>query len=124
MENPGVSRRSTREVRFSGPAFRIVVASLGLEFDCGADQSLLAAMIASGKRALDVGCRSGGCGVCRVHVTRGRYRTGFMNRSIITQADEASGLLLACRTFPASDMAIEPRQIGRQAPSYDESLAA
>lgn len=77
-------------------------------FACRSDQNLLAAMIAAGRTGIKVGCRSGGCGVCRVHVTHGSYSSQKMTRSRISEADEASGVVLACRIMPLGDLAVTP----------------
>lgn len=124
MEGKGKSIISKGDSDMSGITYRIVIASLGCEFPCRADQSVLAAMVAAGKHSLPVGCRSGGCGVCRIQVTDGRFRTGFMNRSIVTVAEEQSGLLLACRTFPQSDMRLEPRPVEQRATAPRTDMAA
>jgi len=124
MESQGKSTDPKEGADVLGAAYRIVIASLGVEFTCHADQSLLAAMIASGKRPLAVGCRSGGCGVCRIEVIEGQYRTGFMNRSVITAVDEAASVLLACRTFPASDMEIEARPLKQRMVMTRSEMAA
>lgn len=114
METQGKSTDPKVATGASAASYRVVISSLGTEFHCRADQSILAAMIATGKRPLAVGCRSGGCGVCRIEVIEGQYRTGFMSRSVITAADEASGLILACRTFPVGDMVIEPKLLKKR----------
>lgn len=88
--------------------FSIEIAGSDVRFPCRADQSLLAAMMAAGHRALAVGCRSGGCGVCRVRILSGRFTTGHMNRAVVSIADELAGSLLSCRTFPRSDIRLEP----------------
>ncbi|PNQ04501.1 2Fe-2S iron-sulfur cluster binding domain-containing protein [Sphingobium sp. SA916] len=80
----------------------------GVRFPCRADQSLLAAMIATGRKALAVGCRSGGCGVCRIRIQAGRCSTGHMNRAVVSAADEQSGIVLACRAYPSSDICAVP----------------
>ncbi|AJR23848.1 MULTISPECIES: 2Fe-2S iron-sulfur cluster binding domain-containing protein [Sphingobium] len=80
----------------------------GVRFPCRADQSLLAAMIASGRKALAVGCRSGGCGVCRIRIQAGRCSTGHMNRAVVSAADEQAGIVLACRAYPSSDIRAVP----------------
>ena len=76
------------------------------EFRAGRDRSLLASMIASGKHWLSIGCRGGGCGVCRIKVIAGQFETLPMNRARVSVEDEASGFALACRVFPQSDMRI------------------
>lgn len=92
-----------------GPALHAVeIANSGVRFLCRADQSLLAAMIDAGHRALTVGCRSGGCGVCRVRILSGGVVTGHMNRAIVSRADEEAGVLLSCRAYPRSDISLEP----------------
>ena len=82
------------------------------QFCAFAGRSLLASMLEQGLAWLDVGCRSGGCGVCRVRVLDGVYDSMRMSRSRISEADEVSGIVLACRIFPRSDMRIERLPLG------------
>lgn len=124
MEGQDTSAHPGSEPQASGAPFRIVVASLDCEFSCRSDQSLLAAMMAAGERSLTVGCRSGGCGVCRIEVSCGHFRTGFMNRSVVSLADQESNVVLACRTYPLSDMVIEPRPLEQRGASITTGLAA
>lgn len=64
-----------------------------------------------------VGCRQGGCGACRVKVTKGDYTTAKMSRAHVTEAEQAQGYALACRIYPQSDMEIESAFLGpRRAP--------
>ena len=77
-------------------------------FTCRQGQSLLTAMIACGRTGIKVGCRNGGCGVCRVRVLSGNYASEKMTRSRISEADEAQGIVLACRILPDSDLTFEP----------------
>lgn len=75
-------------------------------FQCPADVNLLRAMEQSGLRLIPVGCRGGGCGICKVRVLSGRYRTGPMSRSRVTPTERVTGFALSCRTFPVSEMSI------------------
>ena len=77
-------------------------------FACRAGQTLLTAMIAAGRSGIKVGCRNGGCGVCRVRITAGSYASQKMTRSRISEEDEANGIVLACRIIPASNLTFEP----------------
>ncbi len=87
--------------------FRIVLADSGAEFVCAADQNVLNAMERLGRRGIPVGCRGGGCGICRVQVLAGgRYRTLKMSRAQISAADEASGICLACKLIPEGDLTL------------------
>ena len=70
-------------------------------------QSALDAMVGQ-PAALEVGCRSGGCGVCRVEVLRGDYECGLMSADQISADCRARGVVLACRVFPNSDLHLRP----------------
>jgi len=72
------------------------------------DQTVLQSMIQAGQSAIAVGCRGGGCGVCRIQVLSGTYRAAPMNRSRISQDDETNGIVLACRIIAESNLTINP----------------
>lgn len=55
---------------------------------------------------LPVGCRRGGCGVCRVQVLGGDYRSDPMSRAHVSIDDEAAGLVLACCIYALSDLSL------------------
>lgn len=86
--------------------FRITVEGGDAPFPCPAQERVLLAMERQGRRCLPVGCRGGGCGVCRVRVTSGRYRTGRMSRAHVSAGDEAAGFALACQLVPKSDLSL------------------
>ena len=65
-------------------------------------------------RPVKVGCRNGGCGVCRVRVLSGEYVTRKMSRDHVSAEDEARGYVLACRLYPKSDLEIEPAFVDRR----------
>ncbi|UCM29524.1 2Fe-2S iron-sulfur cluster binding domain-containing protein [Pseudomonas sp. PS1(2021)] len=68
---------------------------------------LLRAMELAGCRAIAVGCRGGGCGVCKVRILSGDYTCGPMSRQHIADGEQAHGFVLACRVVPTSDLEIE-----------------
>lgn len=92
----GTPRRLRIRERISGALF---------EVERGA--ALLQAMEASCCSAIAVGCRNGGCGVCKVRVLRGEYRSGPMSARQVPVAERALGLALACRLYPETDMEVE-----------------
>lgn len=57
-------------------------------------------------RKLPVGCRRGGCGICRVRVTSGGFRSDVMSRAHISAEEEADGVVLACCIYPLSDLSL------------------
>lgn len=77
------------------------------EFLSPAETPLLQSMIAARLSVIAVGCRGGGCGICRIRVLSGPYRSLPMSRSRISQEDEAQGIVLACRIVPEGEIAIE-----------------
>ena len=86
--------------------FAVHVEGGGPALYCRADQSVLAAMMHVCQRDIPVGCRSGGCGVCRVRLLSGRYRLGLMSKHQVTDDAAAQGYALACQLYPDSDLRV------------------
>jgi ferredoxin len=55
---------------------------------------------------LPVGCRRGGCGICRARITSGKYRSDPMSREHVSAEDEAAGFVLSCCVYPMSDLSL------------------
>lgn len=92
-------------------AFKVEVDNADDSIICREGQSVLLAMTGRSGRCIQVGCRSGGCGVCRVQVLAGSYRTGTMSLSQVDLDERSQGIALACQLYPESDLKI--RTIGR-----------
>jgi ferredoxin len=89
--------------------FLITIADSEVSFNCVEEQNVLKAMERLGLKGIPVGCRGGGCGICRVEVAAGgQYHTQKMSRAQISAADEAAGICLACKLFPHSDLTVKP----------------
>ncbi|HMO67302.1 MAG TPA: 2Fe-2S iron-sulfur cluster binding domain-containing protein [Novosphingobium sp.] len=73
-------------------------------FACREDETLLAGAIRSGGGAIPVGCRAGGCGMCKVRILAGSYRTAKMSRAHVSEAEQRQGYVLACRTWVSSEV--------------------
>lgn len=86
--------------------YRVLIQDSGEQFACDGQESLLRAMEALGRRGIPVGCRGGGCGVCKVRVTDGAYHTRKMSRACLSTAEEEAGVVLACRVFADSDLSL------------------
>ena len=93
-------------------AFQVTIANTGEVFRCAGDVHVLAAMEQACCHGIPVGCRNGGCGACKVRVTAGSYQAGKMSRAVLSVAEEADGFVLACKTYPCSDMAIHVLRLG------------
>jgi len=101
------------------PHHTVTLEHSGETFACASDQDLLTAMRASVCRGIPVGCCNGGCGACRVRVISGTYVTRKMSRAVISESDEASQCVLACRTYPHSDVQLQV--LGRKWPAPRET---
>ena len=86
--------------------YAITIVETGERYPCSDQRSVLEGMEALGKRGIPVGCRGGGCGVCKVEVVAGEYSKRVMSRQHVSEADEAAGCVLACRIKPNSDLAV------------------
>jgi ferredoxin len=89
------------------PHFTITIEETGESFRCSDRQSLLVGMESLGKKGIPVGCRSGGCGVCKIEVLAGEYSKRVMSREHVSAEEEEKGRLLACRVMPASDVKLK-----------------
>lgn len=86
--------------------FAIRITEDGATFHCPAGGWVLTAMERAGLAKIPVGCRGGGCGVCKVEVLAGTFRCGPMSGGHVSEVDQACGRVLACRLVPESDMEI------------------
>jgi ferredoxin len=71
--------------------------------------------LAQGGEMIRVGCRRGGCGICKVRILSGNYHAKTMSRAHISEEQEAHGTVLACCVYPETDLIVEavpvaPRQ--------------
>ncbi len=88
--------------------FQITIEKNNESFNCPADKNVLKAMEQLGRKGIPVGCRGGGCGVCRVQVVgNGKYHTGKMSRTQVSVEDESVGICLACKLIPDSDLQLK-----------------
>jgi ferredoxin len=85
----------------------VTILDTGETFVCDRDVPVLKAMVALGRRGIPSGCHGGGCGVCKIKVVAGQYRTGPMSREHVSEAEEEQGIALACRTYPLTALRVE-----------------
>lgn len=90
-----------------GERFVVRLDNTGEAFSCRGDQNVLLGMEALGRRGIPVGCRGGGCGVCKVRITAGEYTVSKMSRACVSADEESHGIALACKVFPRSDLSLE-----------------
>lgn len=103
-------------------SFEVIVEQAGVAFPCAGEETVLEAMASRGRAGVQVGCRNGGCGVCRVQVLDGEFETGLMSSEQISVTDRASGIALACRLFPRANLRL--RALGRANCASEDPAAA
>lgn len=85
-------------------AYTITIIDTGESYRCVDYRSVLEGMEALGRKGIPVGCRGGGCGVCKVRIESGSYTKRAMSREHVTELEESQGIVLACRVKPTSDI--------------------
>ena len=86
--------------------FVITIEDTGETYKCDERISVLEGMENLGKKGIPVGCRGGGCGVCKIEIVSGTYKKRVMSRDHVSEAEEAQGVVLACRVRPTSEMTV------------------
>ena len=84
--------------------FDIHIEDTGEDYRCSGDRDLLRSMERLGRKGIPAGCRGGGCGVCKIHILDGSVRSKKMSRAHVTPEEQAAGYVLACRSFPLTDV--------------------
>jgi ferredoxin len=87
--------------------FEVEIENTGERFQCAAQETVLKAMEQLRRKGIPVGCRNGGCGVCKVQVLDGRYGKKKMSRAVVSEEEEARGCVLACKIHPQSDLRVQ-----------------
>jgi CDP-4-dehydro-6-deoxyglucose reductase len=58
--------------------------------------------------ATGIGCRRGGCGVCKLHLLLGEVRyERTIAESVLTDEERVEGICLSCRAVPITNVVIE-----------------
>lgn len=86
---------------------KIQVVDHASPYRCSEDKSLLQGAELGIEKFIPVGCRGGGCGVCKVKILKGEYSAKRMSSAHISESDKTNGVVLACRVYPRSEMLIE-----------------
>ncbi len=75
----------------------VLIEDTGERYDCDAQETVLNGMARLGRKGIPLGCRGGGCGVCKVQVTGGNYcQSRPMSRQHVSADEQAHGTVLAC----------------------------
>ena len=85
--------------------YRVTITNIGRVIDCAANQTILYAAITAG---IDYpyACASGNCGTCVSHLIAGEAAMLPRADGALSPEQVTSGLTLACRACPRSDVTI------------------
>ena len=86
--------------------YAVNVTNTGEVFECSASHNLLHGMESLGRKGIPVGCRGGGCGVCKLRIESGTVQCDTMSRACVSVVEERQGFVLACRSRPTSDLTV------------------
>jgi ferredoxin len=98
----------------------VTIEDTGESFRCPDTRSVLDGMDCLGRRGIPVGCKGGGCGVCKVQIVSGTYVPSVMSTAHVTQEDLAAGRVLACKVKPTSDLRV--RVLGSMRKQFSSQL--
>ena len=82
--------------------FAVTVRQFDAPLDVEMGDTILQAALNAG-RQYPHGCQSGNCGACKSRLYSGEIEMSPYSEFALTQAEEDSGLILACRAVPWSD---------------------
>ncbi|PCI54634.1 MAG: ferredoxin [Alphaproteobacteria bacterium] len=97
--------------RHTKKEFRIFIEGHDDQIPCPGDKSVLKNMEMRGLTHIAVGCRGGGCGVCKVRVISGAYTISKMAVGKVTKEERKLGYALACCLYTRGDLKIRLIQI-------------
>lgn len=101
----------------------VTIAPTGETFLNDPHHSILESMYRLGKRGIPVGCRSGGCSVCKVEVVEGEWRQCRpMSREYVSDEDLRAGRVLACCVTPTRKMTL--RVLGKMRKAIERPTVA
>ena len=90
--------------------FQVTVQPSGHQFQCEADETVLAAALRAGV-GLPYGCKNGACGSCKGKIVAGQVTHGPHQAKALPGAEEDNGGALFCCATPHSDLTIEVREV-------------
>ncbi len=88
-------------------SYTIIIEETNETFVCQENENLLRGMERLGKVGIPVGCRGGGCGVCKVQITHGDYSTHTMSLEHVSKKEQQDRIALACKVIPQGHLKIK-----------------
>jgi ferredoxin len=102
-----INRDCLERQRIAASSFDIYVVDTGDRFSCRKSQPVLQAALGSGTAAIRSGCHGGGCGICKIRVLAGAFKSGTMSRAHVEPESIERHDVLACQIYPLSNLVVE-----------------
>lgn len=90
----------------AGVSQRITFEPIGVEIDCGDDETVLDAAFRQGWNLVH-GCREGQCTACKSFLLEGEVSLQPYSVHALSESEEDAGYTLLCRAMPDSDVVVE-----------------
>jgi len=85
----------------------VTVLPDGIRIPAAAGETVLAALGRAGLR-YRIGCRRGGCGVCKLQLVAGEVRYERpVAESVLSDDEKVQGICLSCRAVPITNVIVE-----------------
>ena len=78
-----------------------------LSFDIKGNEDVLSTLERNNYAGIFVGCRRGGCGLCKIQIIAGDYDLLKMSADYISIEDIKNKIALACCVIPKTDLKIK-----------------
>jgi ferredoxin len=98
---------SVSRLRSGEQSTDVTILPDGVHLTARAEETLLAALSRAGLR-YRVGCKRGGCGVCKVQLLLGEVQYERpIAASVLSDDERVEGICLSCRAVPLTNIVIE-----------------
>jgi propane monooxygenase reductase subunit len=87
-------------------SYRIRLNPFGQEFECGEEETILAAALRQGIR-LRYGCKQGGCGRCKAQILEGDVDPGEASSFALMSFEQQQGFALLCAAKPYENLELD-----------------
>jgi ferredoxin len=102
---PGAQTVTARP--FGAHSLDVTILPDGVHVPANAEETLLATLSRAGLR-YRVGCKRGGCGICKVQLLLGEVRYERpIAASVLSDDERVEGICLSCRAVPLTNIVIE-----------------
>ena len=87
-------------------SFSITLAPFGLQFECGDEETILAAALRQGI-GLRYGCKHGACGSCKARIVEGEVDLAQASGFALMGYERDAGMALLCSAYPLDDIVVQ-----------------